>query len=56
MNPAVDAKAIASARLAEIARRQASLYELSPQLVADAKNFKEVFGCCIVRNVRALNP
>lgn len=50
------AKTIAAARLAEIERRQAALLELSPQLVADAKNFKAVFGCCIVRNVRALNP
>ena len=54
MNPARDAKTITAARLAEIARRQAELMKVSPQLVADAKNFKEVFGCCIVRNVRAV--
>lgn len=52
MKPAPDAKTIAAERMAKIAQQQERLRELSPQLVEDAKNFKEKFGCCIVRNVR----
>ena len=53
MNPVRDAKAIVAERLAKIEQQQALLRELSPQLYEDAKHFKEVFGCCIVRNARA---
>lgn len=48
------AKEIAEARMAEIERRQAELKEKYPELFNDAQNFKNEFGYCRVKNVRAL--
>lgn len=54
MTPERDAKAIAAERMAKIEQQQAKLRDLSPQLYADAKNFKDAFGYCRVLNARPL--